>query len=69
MPSLELRVYQLIGRRITDCREDMHRLCKQHGYSLNIQDPQFNPNNIDYDSKRLNIKTDGNGIVTGFTVG
>lgn len=39
------------------------------GYSVNIQDPEFNTGSIDQDPRRLNVLTDKSGVITAFTVG
>lgn len=59
----------MIGKQVIECREELHRFCKKHGYSLNIQDPEFNPYSIMKDANTLNVKTDKNSIVKGFTLG
>lgn len=67
--GLEDQIHKLVGMQIVDCQSDLDSICNQHGYMLNIQDPSINTGNIDYNPKRLNIMTDNNSVIKGFTVG
>lgn len=66
-PTSELN--HLIGSSILDAQDALHSFCSMNGYSLNIQDPEFNKYSIMKDSRCLNVMTDSNGIIKTIKLG
>jgi hypothetical protein len=63
------RLYHFRGKQIIDCIDKIQTIADLSGYTVNVMDPAFNVGPIDNDPYRLNIRTDGNSVITSFTVG
>jgi len=57
------------GYDLIDALDEIERIAKFHGYSVNVIDPEFNTGSIDQDFSRLNVRTDKESIITSFTIG
>lgn len=67
MTALTEKLARFKGKQIVNCFDDIAKIAD--GFTVNIIDPEFNTGSIDEDSRRLNIRTDGNSIITSFTIG
>lgn len=57
------------GKQIINCIDDIQMIADQHGYSVNVIDPEFNTASIDNEPKRLNVRTDKDSVIISFTIG
>jgi hypothetical protein len=57
------------GKRLTACFPDINQIAQAHGLTVNVMDPLFNNTLIDEEPRRLNVRTDKNGIIKSFTIG
>jgi hypothetical protein len=62
-------VQPFINAHLNRCIDSIQLHASAAGYSVNIMDPEFNTGSIDNDPRRLNVRTDKNGVITSFTVG
>jgi hypothetical protein len=57
------------GKTLIDCFSDINQIARAHGLTVNVMDPLFNNTLIDEEPRRLNVRTDKNGIIKSFTIG
>lgn len=55
--------------RLTKAIDAIESAAQAAGYSVNVIDPLFNTHSIDEDHKRLNVRTDADGLIVSFTIG
>lgn len=67
MHAVIAKLTRFEGKQVIACFDEIAKIAA--GYTINIIDPEFNTGSIDEDSRRLNIRTDGNSIITSFTIG
>lgn len=69
LASLMADLQRFVGRHIIDCIDQITAIAKQHRYSVNVIDPEFNVGSIDNDDSRLNVRTDKDSVVKSFSIG
>jgi hypothetical protein len=57
------------GKQLITCIDDIQTIADEHGYSVNVIDPEFNTASIDNEATRLNVRTDKDSVITSFTIG
>jgi hypothetical protein len=57
------------GKQIIDAYDEIKAIAEGNGFTVNIRDPDYNIFPIMDDPKRLNVRTDKDSVITGFTVG
>jgi hypothetical protein len=57
------------GEELLDVIDEIERIARASGYTINVIDPQFNTGSIDNDFSRLNIRTDKDSVITSFRIG
>lgn len=63
------KLHQFKGQKLTDCCDRIEQICKNNGYSFNIEDPTFNKDGgIMATPKQVNCRTDGNNKILSFEV-
>lgn len=67
MHALIAKLAPFKGKQVITCFDEIAKIAA--GFSINIIDPEFNTGSIDEDARRLNIRTDGNSVITSFTIG
>lgn len=56
----------LIGRKITQCEDDLYAYAKENGYTVSIMEKA--DQNIDVDLNRLCVVIDNNGVIVNMGV-
>lgn len=67
--SLLADVAHFVGWPTNDCIDQIKEVARLNHYSVLIQDPDFDPNNIATNESRLNVRQDGNGVIVSFSIG
>jgi hypothetical protein len=62
-------VRPLVGRRLFAVVDELQGFADRFGLVLNVQDPEYNPGNIDVNLNRLDVMTDAAGIITSLSLG
>lgn len=57
------------GKSTNDCFDEIAAIARQLGYSPPLIKGWDSPPNIDSEPKRLNVRQDGNGVITSFSIG
>lgn len=57
------------GRAVTNCFREINEIARDHKLTVNVMDPMFNTGSIDEEPRRLNVRTDKDGIIKSFTLG
>ena len=67
MTEMMHRLEGFKGEPVEDCIDKISQVA--FGYEINVMDPTVNIGPIDNENRRLNVKTNSSGIITGFTIG